>query len=345
MNGLLLDSNVGSSSGSDGFEDNNILYSPCAASNHTILLAANDTQIFPKELYTALKVFQIMYILLLLILGSFLNCLVVFLICKFRELKTVAFVIAFQICVIDLCVAFNYGIPIVVNQIAGHLVLGAEVCVFVGFTLFFFAYIRNLLVFVYSFDKFCLVFAPFCYPKHSHKIVVILCALPFSFSFVLSIIFIPGVLDCYGFIKPVMACFFYHQCNDQCVTSTYFLFFTSSPGTTVAMLLFLALFIKGRRLRLNHLKVLSRNESSMSRQDWRALKTFALLSLSIFAFIIPPFIILVIFQSVENVASGVVLWISINIIYITVITDPVIIMRNTDVKECLKKISKWKFRS
>ena len=326
-----------SSSGSSEIEGTTAT-SSCAASTFEAL---NNTKVLPTALNTALRVFQIIYVVILLVFGTLLNSILVLLICKFRELRTPSFGIAFQICVIDVCLSIVCGISILVTLIAGHWILGINFCIFIGFMLFSFTFLRTLLVFVFAVDKFCLVFAPFFYPKHSHKIVVIMCALSWCVSFVHSIIFIPGLLDCYDFLEPTMTCFFSTKCNKICEVFYYILPVTLSPGTIIALLLFLGLYIMGRKLRLKHQNVFPQNGSRMTREDWRAFKTFALLCLAILVITFPPLIVFMIFQSLDiNVAGYLAIIISANISFLHVITDPLIIMRNGDVKECFKKVYK-----
>ena len=338
MDDLLLDSIITSSSGSSEIEGN-IATSSCAAST---LEALNNTKVLPTALNTALRVFQIIYVVILLVLGTLLNSLLVLLICKFRELRTPSFGIAFQICLNDVCLSIAFGISYLVTQIAGHWILGINFCIFIGFVLFSFFFLRTFLVFVFAVDKFCLVFTPFFYPKHSHKIVVIMCALSWCVSFVYSIIFIPGLLDCYDFVEPAMTCIFSSKCNKNCEVVNYILLpVTILPGTIIALLLFLGLYIKGRKLRFKHQNVFPQNGSRMTREDWRALKTFALLFLAILVIIFPPFIVFIVFQSLDiNVAGYLAIIISVNISFLHVITDPLIMMRNGDVKECFKKVYK-----
>ena len=323
--------------GSGEFENNYTLTSSCAASTFE---AVNDAHVFSTALDTALRAFQIIYALLLVVIGSLLNSLIVFLVCKFRQLKTLSFGIALQICVTDLCLSLTYGFPLILNEIAGHWILGVELCVFVGFMLVFFIFLRDFLLLVFSIDKFCSVFVPFCYPKFSYKIVVILCVVSLCMCFVFSIISIPGLVDCYGLFEAATACSFIPTCNNICEAFGYSFILIGSLGSIVPIFLYLGLFIKGRRLHHNHLKILPRNENSISRKDWRASKTFALVFLAVFVVIKPPYVLYVTLLPTANVASYIVLKISFNIMFVCVITDPLLIMRNTDVKESLKEIFK-----
>ena len=83
-------------------------------------------------------------------------------------------------------------------------------------------------------------------------------------------------------------------------------------------------------------------------QEWRAMKTFLLLFLAVFVVTILPYLLFNIAALSGSLVSALVQKLGSGIISLITITDPIIIMRNADVKEsfndfCSKTLKRNKF--
>ena len=322
-------------SGSGGIEDNFTSVSTCAMSS----LESTNATVLPSYVAIGARVIHVIYGLFIFLLGNFLNSLILLLIMKYRQLRSVSFCIAAQIAIANLCLAVLYGITTIVNNIAGHWILGLEFCIISALLLFLFANLRTLLIFVFVFDRFALVFAPFFYPKYSYKIVTASCLLSWCISVVLSLAIIPPWLDCYRFVDATFFCAYSSRCNSNCVVFYYvYVFAIVIPAICIPTVLFISLYMKGRKIRRMESKILETAKKRISDEDWRALKTFFLLFLAIFLLILPPNFLIYISSFLGTIANNIAIKLSSMTITLLVITDPIIILKNADVKEALKKL-------
>ena len=320
-------------SGSGMAEDN---YSSCAAST---LQAANGT-LLPAPIAISARVFQIIYGCLLVSLGILLNVLILVLVFRFKKLRTISFGIATQIAIADMGVTITHGIPLVVNNIAGRWVLGLDLCIISALVILMLVTMRTLLIFVFSFDRFASVFAPFFYPKYSRRITILMCVLAWSIGIAISLIAIPPIADCYIFSEPALSCSITTTCSKKCTI----LLFTHMatiiiPAIFTTVGFFLALYIKGRKFRHQDSQMLGLTED-MTDQEWRAMKTFFLLFLAVFAVTILPYFLFNVAALFGNIVRALIVKLSTTIVSLLIITDPIIIMRNADVKEAFNILMK-----
>ena len=318
-----------SGSGDTGGEDYNST-SFCVART---LEAANGT-ILSLPVLLSDRVFQILYGSFLVVFGMLLNGLVLFLVFKFKNLRNLSSAVAVQIAMADIAVIFTYSLPLVVNNIAGAWILGSEVCVASGFTLLMFFNLRNLLILSYSIDRFATIFFPFYYPKYSSKIITFLCGLAWLASTVISILNTPPILDCYLFSEPVLSCALSSQCSNSCNTFfTAYLATVVVPSSVVPAGLFIALYVKKP---LQICKHTQRSVLRLTEQEWRALKTFFLMFLVNFLGTLLPSILFPISLSFGDKVHTFIVLLTSDFAAIVTITDPIIILRNADMRKSLR---------
>ena len=326
------------SSGS-GVVDNYTLTNSCAASS--LQSSANVSQIIPTPIAISARVFQVLYGSLQVIFGILLNVLILILVFRFKKLRTISFAIAVQIAIANLALTVNNGIPTIVNHIAGRFILGLEFCITSGLVAYMLTDLRTLLIFVFSFDRFASVFAPFFYPKHSRRIIILMCVLAWCISTATNLMSIPQILDCCIFVEPTLTCEISSRCSKICKIFLYTIRATSIfPAVIATVAFFLALYIKGRKIRRKESKMLGLVNKSITDQEWRALKTFSLLFLAVFLVIIIPILLFNMAALFGTVVHFLVVKLAFNIITLLVITDPIILLRNADVKEAFHKLTK-----
>ncbi len=312
--------------GSGLLEDNTTL--SCAASS----LQANHTSPFPPDVDIAVRSVQVLFDIFRTILGIFLNGLVIFIVAKFKKLQNVSFSIAVQIALANVFLTISYCL-VTINLIAGRWILGLNLCIIIGFVLLTFFYLRNSLILVFALDRFASVFIPFHYPKYSKKIVTLLCILFWCLSFANSLIIIPPILDCYHLINNSVLCSYSYRCSANCQVFQYVQILTHYvPTLLIPPVIFAALYIKGRKIRQQHNNMLGQNPI-MTEEDWRALKTFSLLVTLAIIFtvaIIGDQAISYQFPQSSPVSKV------FSVLYtFLVVADPIIILKNADVREVL----------
>ena len=319
-----------------GVLESNFTLASCAASS---LQAANGS-VLPPAVDIAARVAHVVYGSIRTVIAILLNVLIILLFCKFSKLRTISFGIAIQIAAADFLLTLAI-FPWTLNHIAGRWIWGADVCIVTSFLVLGLAYVRTCLIFVFSFDRFVSVFAPFNYPKYSHHSTIILCVVSWCLTVANSLILIPPLLDCYMFHESTFSCEFSTDCNKNCqsyiviVMATHFV-----PAIFIPMGFFLALYLKGRKIRRQEANMLGVNSRNMSQQDWRASKTFLLLLVAIFLVTFPPIILIILSSYFGQVTRIIILEITHGILYLLTITDPIIILRNADVREALGTLIK-----
>ncbi len=158
-------------------------------------------------------------------------------------------------------------------------------------------------------------------------------------STALSLVTIPQLLDCYIFSQPSLLCGFSPRCSTNCRLLFIIYFVTLViPTTTIPIGFFSALYVKGRNIRHNEAKLRALSDNEVS--DWRAIKTFSLLFVAIFAITVPPIVISQISALFGNVVRSLLRTFSSGMSFLLVTTDPIVIMRNEDVREILSEMKK-----
>ena len=101
---------------------------------------------------------------------------------------------------------------------------------------------------------------------------------------------------------------------------------------TVPAVLFLAMYMQGRKIRRKESAMLGLEKKTVSDQDWRAIRTFSLLFVGVFVIIFIPFVLFEMALVFEEVSQTVLRRLSYVILSTHIVVDPVIIMRNGDIK-------------
>ena len=197
-----------------------------------------------------LRYIQVIYYLVSFPLGVFLNLFVVLLILRLKKLQNVTYILAVQVCVVDLINAAIVYPTSAANAIADRYVF-TGLCTTIGFVVFSLEILRIYLMFVFVLDRFLTVFMPFWYQRHRVKVVV-----PFSLgawilAFIIGLIPAKGLLDCYSFQRNTWACVPTNGCLHRNACSIYSstAVALSNSCNVVSVILYLILFIKARKLR------------------------------------------------------------------------------------------------
>lgn len=334
---------------------NNLTIQTCAARS----LQSTSILPFPTTLIIFVRAVQGLVYILSFVLGIFLNSLVIVLVAKYKKLRTRSFIIALQVVVSNvlLSVTLNFVRPITV--VANQWLFGEHLCVMTGY--FFLVYIlsRSLLMFAFVIDRFLAVFWSFSYKTHSTKIMVPLCASIWAFVIVLRAIGLPWIFDCYAFTLPAYQCVHFSGCSPACgVVANVSVGIIMGPATVVPIILYGILYWKAWKLKQDYATKAaegiggpgSRNVvPKVSNREWRATITFFLLFVSVFALTTPLIIITLVAESISRMlgpspALYVVASFSATLVSLTVIADPIVILRSHAVKAILIELKAKTYR-
>ena len=300
---------------------------------------------FNESASIVVKIIQAFHSFLVLICGILLNSMVLFVVGKFKKLQTPSFSIGLQVVVLDLMLAL-IQIFVLTSIIAGSWPFGEALCAIVGFIVQLTGLTRTFLMLVLVIDRFLTVFSPFLYPRYDSKIIVCLSLLSWIASILLLIPPFPGLLDCYTFLSTSWICNLSSSCNRKCVAFINIYFgLIIAPLTILPLILYIILYCKAKKIKNSSIAVSSNpSEGEAKRRRNQVTITFFLLFITLFVVIVPSVGISVIarsfIQSIGSTSTLVhsLLIVSNSMVTFLVITDPIVIMRNSDIREALSKI-------
>ena len=216
----------------------------------------------PESVENVLRRIQALYYIFNLVLGVFLNLLVIVLTFTLKGYKTL------HSCLVFRCVLVTCTLPTsAANAIAGRFVL-TGLCSLFGFGQFFLGLARTYLMFVLVFDRFCTVIVPFWYLRHRIRMVLPLSLGAWMLAFVVALIPVKGLLDCYSVVRSGWACFPNQGCKHQeeCLSYIWTTIILSNTSSVVSLIMYLILFCKAKKLRnkvtIAHLPDVSAEEES-----------------------------------------------------------------------------------
>ena len=303
-----------------------------------------------------LRYIQIVYYISSFPFGVLLNLFVVLLILCYKRLQNVTFILALQVSAGDLINAAIIFPTSAANAIADRYVF-TGLCATIGFIIFYLRIARIYLMFALVLDRFCTVFMPFWYQRHRVKVVIPLSLGAWILAFVVALVPVRGLLDCYSFQRNTWACVPTNGCinRNECSVYNSTAVALSNVCNIASLLLYFILFCKARKLRNKVVTLHQRNEAcseeermaaaQKQKQERRANTTFFLLFLALAGVSVPPFIFFVLGRPIITTLGIVpqpaytVAGIIGRAMYpLLVIVDPIVIIRNEDFREVIRKV-------
>lgn len=302
---------------------------------------------YSTSLTTTVRSFQTLFYILICVSGITLNSLLIVLVAKYKKLQTLSFAIALQVVVLDLILSSTVLLLRPLTSIAKRWLFGEHVCVITAYVYLTYLLLRTLLMFVFVIDRFLSVFFPFSYPKHSSKVMLILSVSIWVFCLVARII--PGILDCYAYVPTSYLCVQWTRCGPACVAAgNANLGVVFGPATVIPIILFGALYWKARQFkkRLSNMaggSIPNDSGSDVRNREWKATITFFLLFVAVFALTTPVVFSSILLSTISrHIGPSPVVFVIRSILSTMtsclVIADPIVIMRNQDVREITSSI-------
>lgn len=322
--------------------DNVTLLSSCAARS----IRGPAMLPFSAALTTTVRSFQTILFILVSVFGILLNSLVIVLVVKYKKLHVRSFAIAFQVVTVNLIFSSTVLLVRPINSIANQWLFGENSCIIAAYIHLTYLLLRTLLMFTFVIDRFLAVFWPFSYPRHSYKIMVILSVSAWVFATVARIV--PAILDCYCYVSTSYQCVHSARCGQACVIAANAnLAFAFGPATVIPIALYTSLYCKALQFRRKHLRMTEGDGSTNNKMDWKATITFFMLFVALFSFTTPVIFLNILFSSISReILRSPYVFVMRSILStltsLLVVVDPIVIMRNKDVKDILLGIIKRK---
>ena len=310
----------------------------------------------PLSMATAeiIRYIQIIYYSINFPIAVFLNAFVVYLVARYKALHNITFYLALQITVVDLVNSVTIYPTTLANLIAGRYVF-TGLCSVLGVIFIFVRVSRCCFMVVLVVDRFCLIFLPFWYSRHRVKVTIPLSIAAGVISFILAIIPANRILSCFGFQRLTWSCLIGPGCTNPVGCTTHRTLVTTSANGALflAFLLYLALLLKAKKLR-NKVAISTSNdnpedreiEKQKSQREHQANITILILFITLVGISFPSFLFFTFGNitlnslNIQPPPAGytIAAIISRTTFSLIAIMDPIVIMRNQDVKQVLQQM-------
>ena len=281
--------------------------------------------------------------------------MVIILVAKYKKLQYRSFVIALQVVVSNVILLLTAYLLRPITAIANQWLFGEYMCIITGYIYTTYLLLRVMLMFAFVVDRFLTVYLPYSYPKLSSKIVIPLCVSSWVFAIALRAIGFPGILDCYSFSPSTHLCIHNPGCSQPCGTAPIvFIIILGVPMTILPIVLYALLYLKARKVRRSQASMAvtmaavsapeaKRIARDLQKREWKATITFFLLFVAVFVLTLPAVVAMIIAMALARIMGPspifyVITSISSTLIACLVIVDPIVILRNGDVREVLAQI-------
>ena len=266
--------------------------------------------------------------------GLPLNCVFIFLTIKFKSLRKGDFLLALHVVVADLLMILCLPVAIASLLVGGRHIHVPASCSVIGFIVLLFNGVRFTMMLVLCADRFCAVFFPFYHSLRSRSPILSISFLIWGIWLIVAAI--PLGLDCYGYEPTTGFCIMQSFCSTACniyrITTLSIMIIL---GGIIPMVMYSMLFCKAR--------MLAKDPSTInvhSRSSRRATLTFFILFLSVTGCAVPTYLIFIFFPLAKSfpVFFSAYYGISLTLFEAVILADPIALMRNGEVKQCMYKL-------
>ena len=307
-------------------------------------------QVFSDHVETVQRYVTLGFNCLIFPFSIVLTSFVIFLIIKFKHLRVTTFMLALQVIIIDWANAVTLTPFIVSSAVSGQWVAGNGMCIVIATENQLLFLLRSWLMFVFVFDRFCAVFAPFRYNRNRKKVIltVWLTILVLNASCIL----LSLVMGCYGFNRIQWQCYPSVQiehCPNFLFCNAYVIAINAIgqiTGNFIPLIMYIVLFIKAKKVR-NQLTPAGtvQVDGEQRKRDRRANLTFFTMFLVLFGVSFPPLVAYVITGSilptlgVRPPTAMILISFSLEQLYVLLpIMDSIVILRNPGMRQAIKML-------
>ena len=313
----------------------------------TCLLQENGTESdcssYYESIHPAFTITQSCIAVAIIVIGVPLNLLLIVALIKFRHLVDEGFMLCLSIFVANLILSIAFGTDIFVASSTRSWPLGYRACQFFGFVTYFVGTVRWMTLGMLSIDRFCRVFLPFRYARHSKTVLKVLFLLPWVILLPTAILPLSNINGTYDFYPGPIACYYSSRCTEYVVCPiTIYLPFTVvlASGSVLPIALYTILYCKGRRLRRAMRSQYAYTEQQQMEDNERqnkATKTFALMviTFSCYSSVVILIQLVAITPVIKDIAG--LYFLMTDILFLYLITDFFLVWKNTDGKKVIKK--------
>ena len=306
-------------------------------------------QVLSDDIETVQRYIVLIYHCLIFLFSIPFTLFTIFLIIKFKHLRDTTFMLPLQVVILDLVNVLIF-IPITASTtLSGQWVLGSSLCVTTGVVFSFDYRFRNLLMFVFVFDRFCTVFSPFRYNRYRKKIAFTLWLIALVLSALSAIL--PTIVGCYGFSRVLWRCLHVQieHCQNHLICYSYITVLAvigQITGSYIPLIMYISLFIKAKKIRNQIIPAANvQTDGEQRKRDRKVNLTFFTIFLALFGFTFPPILAFVITDiilpilGVSPIEALVLISFILQELYsLLPIVDSIVILRNPATRKAIQML-------
>lgn len=276
--------------------------------------------------------------------GVLLNGTIVLLVCRYKALHQRDFFVALQVIVADLILVLC--LPLAMGTLYGRvLILAPVLCYVVACVKLFVNFLRFMMMFVHTLDRFCSVFLPFSYARYGRRFCACLSAAAWISAILAASV--PFAIDCYGYQPTFGFCMIQPFCSRMCKAFAYvFACVMITFGGIIPTLLYILMFLKAREMAKRNTGSLQVSGTTPNRSRPRI--TFAWLLVTFIGCSVPVVVVMVTWTPLYDTHTQIFIvffGLSMTVFEAIVVADPIMILRNRDLKAvlwgALKRFRGW----
>ena len=296
-----------------------------------------------EGIHPAFTIAQAGIAMVIIVVGGSLNVLFIVALITFRHRVNEGFILCLSIFIANLILSVVFGINIFVASSTRSWPLGYRGCQFFGFVTYLVTTVRWVTLGMLSVDRFCRVFLPLCYSRHSKTVLKVLFLFPWVILLPTAILPLFNINGTYNFFNGFLGCYYQQKCTETSVCPiTIYVTFTVvlASGSVLPIVLYTIIYCKARRL----LRVMRSHHANSEQQmednemQNKATKTFALMVITYTCYtsIIVAIKILVSFPATKGITE-LYLFLG-DILFLYIFTDFLLAWKNKQGKSVIKKL-------
>ena len=296
-----------------------------------------------EDIHPAFTIIQACAAVIFVLIAAPLNLILTVAIVKFHHQMDEGFILSIGIFVTNVVMILSNGINIFLSSVTRSWPLGYAGCQILAFLSFYPITVRWVTLGMLSIDRFCRVFLPFFYDRHSKIVLAVLLVIPWIVVLPFNILSFVRVFTKFEFSILFPACYRQFHCDGSvaCLVFTLInLVVVLSSGSILPIAVYTVLYIKSRRLlrstQIPH--VSDEQQIAYTERQKKATKTFALMVVVFSCYSASGVFLrsLQVIPTIQN-TNGLQFFIYDFILTYT-ITDFLIVWKNTDGKKVIKKL-------
>ena len=274
--------------------------------------------------------------------GIVINIFVMTVILANKQLHTRPFMLCLQVISVNICNIIIY-IPAILTSFYQKWLFSSIGCAVLAMASLFFLFWRWLLMFLLIMDRFLMVWYPFQYFKYANTIMKILSISLPLLSITILLVVVMTEAGCYNFTNFYLICTIHPGCSEaKCALPYVLVALLLLLCGIIPAIMYVAMYFKARSIKRKS----SDSNNILDTQDGqhsekRARRTIFIMLVCLLSLTLPSFIsnlVIALWDPITTTAIYAFVYIIHNIYSCLPITDAVVILQNSDIKNVVRRM-------